>query len=150
MSRKWLIMFHHWSSWTNVTLHDYHTCPASDYWRPAKTTIKVVVHHDASKVLSLESEDAYMVINEFEEVCANEKNEALEVKGAPSQLDHVNQISAPTFNCDSQTHVLKDCSLLLNPLASSQDQLNDAFQRQRNDPFAPTYNPEWTNHPNFS
>jgi len=45
---------------------------------------------------------------------------------------------------------LEDCPLLSNLLASSQNQLNAAFQHQRNDPLTPTYNPRWRNHPNFS
>ena len=48
--------------------------------------------------------------------------EALELKGTPPQLDHINQISAPScFNCHSPNHVLKDCPLLLNPLADGQN-----------------------------
>ena len=54
--------------------------------------------------------------------------EALKVKRTPPQLDHVNQISAPScFNCYSPTHVLEDCPLLLDLLASNQDQLNVHF-----------------------
>ena len=30
------------------------------------------------------------------------------------------------------------------------EQVNAMFQNPRNDPFAPTYNPGWKNHPNFS
>ena len=30
------------------------------------------------------------------------------------------------------------------------EQVNATFGRPRNDPYAPTYNPGWRNHPNFS
>jgi len=35
-------------------------------------------------------------------------------------------------------------------IGNTLQQLNEVFQRQRNDPFSQTYNPGWENHPNFS
>ena len=76
--------------------------------------------------------------------------EALELKRTLAQLDHINQIFTPScYNCHSPTHELEDCPLLPNALADSQDQLNATFHHQRNDPYAPTYNPGWRDHPNF-
>ena len=76
--------------------------------------------------------------------------EALELKRTPAQLDYINQIFTPScYNCHSPTHELKDCPLLPNPLADGQNQLNAMFHHQRNDPYAPTYNPRWRDHPNF-
>jgi len=33
---------------------------------------------------------------------------------------------------------------------SQGQQLNATYQQQRNDPYAPIYNPSWNNHPNLS
>ena len=46
---------------------------------------------------------------------------------------------------------MKDCPFLPNPLMNNQEQqLNAAYHWQMNDSYAPTYNPGWRNHPNFS
>ena len=54
------------------------------------------------------------------------------------------------LNYQIPNHVLKECPLLGNPLEKNHNQINAAFQCPRNDPYASTYNPEWTNHPNCS
>jgi len=76
----------------------------------------------------------------------------LESKGTPQPFDQVNQTFVPScFNCQSPTHVMEDCLFLPNPLMNSKEQqLNATYQQQRHDPYAPTYNPWWKNHPNFS
>ena len=46
-------------------------------------------------------------------------------------------------NCNSPNHMVENCPKL--------EQVNAMFQpRPRNDTYAPTYNPGWKNHPNFS
>jgi len=73
-------------------------------------------------------------------------------KGNPLQIDHVNQISASNcFNCQSPTHCIEGCQLIPNPMVGNHEQqLNVVYHRQMNDPYTPTYNPGWRNHPNFS
>lgn len=62
--------------------------------------------------------------------------EALETSSAPSQMS-----MNPNYN--SSNHKIEHCHEL--------EQVNAMFQpRPMNDPFAPTYNPVWKNHPNFS
>ena len=51
------------------------------------------------------------------------RTEVLESKGTPQQFDQVNQTYVPScFNCQSLTHVMKDCPFLPNPLMNSQGQ----------------------------
>ena len=77
--------------------------------------------------------------------------EALEVKETPPQLEQVKQVSTPScFNCQASNHLLEDCPHLPSHFANSIEQLNVVFQRQRNDPYGPTFNQGWKNHPNFS
>jgi len=47
-------------------------------------------------------------------------------------------------------HTWFACSYYAPQLSIGTEQVNMTYQRPRNDPFAPTYNPEWRNHPNFS
>ena len=52
--------------------------------------------------------------------------------------------------CGAPDHILKDCSSLENSIENGLAQVNTAYQRPINDPYAPTYNPGWRNHLNFS
>jgi len=53
-------------------------------------------------------------------------------------------------HCQSPDHTLSACPHYAHQLSTGTEQVNMAYQRPRNDPFAPTYNPGWRNHPNFS
>ena len=59
--------------------------------------------------------------------------------------NQVNQVMASCTFCTGN-HVAEECPHL-NP---QMENVNATFQRGRYDPFAPTYNPGWRNHPNFS
>ena len=73
--------------------------------------------------------------------------EALELQRPAS----VNQVSASMCNgCNAPDHVLEECPLLMNPIDNGCAQVNSTYQRSLNNPYAPTYNPGWRNHPNFS
>ena len=61
--------------------------------------------------------------------------EALETSHSPSQV-------SMCANHSSTTHTMQECHNF--------EQVNAMFRNPRNDPFAPTYNPGWKNHPNFS
>ena len=73
--------------------------------------------------------------------------EALELQRPTS----VNQVSAPMCNgCNALDYVLEECPLPMNQLDNGCAQVNDAtYQRLLNNPYAPTYNSDWRNHPNF-
>ena len=59
---------------------------------------------------------------------------------------NVNQISAPMCKgCNAPDHVLEECSY-----SNECAQVNATYQGPLNNPYAPTYNPGWRNHPNFS
>ena len=63
----------------------------------------------------------------------------------------MNQVSAPMCNkCNAPDHVLEEYPLLMNPIENRYAQVNATYQRPMNNPYAPTYNPRWRNHPNFS
>ena len=77
--------------------------------------------------------------------------DALEMK-EPSPVNQVspNQFSTPGCTyCQAMNHVFEEC-----PVFQAQQQyhepMNAAFSRPNNNPYAPTYNPGWRNHPNFS
>ena len=73
--------------------------------------------------------------------------EVLELQGHPQ----ANQISSSMCNgCGALDHILKECSSLKNPIENGLEQVNADYQRPINDPYAPTYNLGWRNHPNFS
>ena len=72
--------------------------------------------------------------------------EALELKGHTQ----VNQLSTSTCNrCNATDHIMEECPFLMNPIRNEVAQVNDAYYKSINDPYAPTYNPGWKNHPNF-
>ena len=50
----------------------------------------------------------------------------------------------------SLDHTLSVYPYYAPQLSTGTEQVNMAYQRPRNDPFAPTYNPGWRNHLNFS
>ena len=47
-------------------------------------------------------------------------------------------------------HTLSTCPYFAHHLALGQEQVNIAYQRSKNDPYAPTLNPGWCTHPNLS
>ena len=73
--------------------------------------------------------------------------EALELQRSVS----VNQVSTSMCNgCNAPDHVLEECPLPMNQLDNGCAQMNEStYQRLLNNPYAPTYNPNWRNHPNF-
>ena len=64
-------MFQHWSSCTDATFLDHHTRPVPDY-RASGNNYELKPHYITMlpKFSEMESEDAYMFISGFEEVCA--------------------------------------------------------------------------------
>jgi len=52
--------------------------------------------------------------------------------------------------CHPLEHTLSTCPYFAHNLASWQKQVNMAYQRPKNDPYAPTFNPRWRNLPIFS
>ena len=62
----------------------------------------------------------------------------------------MNQVSALMCNAYSATdYVLEECPFLMNSIENRCAQINATYQRPVNNPYAPTYNPGWRNHPNF-
>jgi len=73
------------------------------------------------------------------------------LKGLSSQMPHMSQTS--TVSCSHRQaldHSLSACPYFAHQLATGQEQASMAFQRTKNDPFSPYYNPGWKNHLNFS
>jgi hypothetical protein len=59
-------------------------------------------------------------------------------------------VAAIYVGCNDKGHIVEDCPLLAGSQAMD---VNTAFARPsgaRNDPYVPTYNPGWCNHPNFT
>lgn len=57
--------------------------------------------------------------------------------------NQMNQASqSMCFKCNDPNHIADQCP-------NSIEQIN-AFNKAKNDPFSPTYNPGWRNHPNFA
>ena len=46
--------------------------------------------------------------------------------------------------------MLSSCPYFAHQLSTCQEHVNMVYQRPKNDPFSPYFNPEWKNHPNFS
>ena len=66
----------------------------------------------------------------------------LEAKGNKAGSEQVNQVGQPCcWNCQGTNHVMEECPFMPNQLESTFEQMNAAFQRQRNDPYSQTYNP---------
>ena len=75
------------------------------------------------------------------------KIEVLELK----EHTQVNQVATTTCNgCNATDHMMEGCPFLMGSVKNEVAQVNAAYQRPINDPYAPTYNPGWRNHPNFS
>jgi len=83
--------------------------------------------HSIGSSVTLEAKIDAM-INKFDNVLSS------------NQMNQAPQASC--YKCNEPSHIADQCPYSL-------EQIN-AFNRVRNDAFAPTYNPGWRNHPNFS
>ena len=73
------------------------------------------------------------------------------LKGLSSQMPQISQTSTVSCShCQALDQSLSSCPYFTHQLATGQEQASTAFQRLKNDPFSPYYNPRWRNHPNFS
>ena len=73
------------------------------------------------------------------------------LKGLTPQMTQLPQTSSVSCShCQALDHSLSACPYFAHQLATGQEQASMAFQRPKNDPFSPFYNPGWRNHPNFS
>jgi len=73
------------------------------------------------------------------------------LKGLSSQMSQLSQTSIVSCShCQAMDHSLSDCPYFAHQLATEQDQASMAFQKPKNDPFSPCYNPGSRIHPNFS
>ena len=67
---------------------------------------------------------------------------------------HMSQMSQTSIvSCShyyALDHSLSACPYFAHQLAIGQEQASMVFQRSKNDPFFPCYNPGWRNHHNFS
>ena len=91
------------------------------------------------------------IANEAKLANLERRLEVLKTK-EPSQVNQVSPNQFPTPGCtyrQAMNHVFEEC-----PVFQAQQQyhepMNAAFSRPNNNPYAPTYNPGWRNHPNFS
>jgi len=81
------------------------------------------------------------------------KNVILEnmLKGLSPQMPQISQTSTVSCShCQALDHSLSACPYFAHQLGTGQEQASMAFQKPKNDPFSPYYNPGWRNHPNFS
>jgi len=53
-------------------------------------------------------------------------------------------------HCQALDHALSSCPYFTHQLSTGQVHVNIAYQRPKNDPFFPYFNPTWRNHRNFS
>ena len=69
------------------------------------------------------------------------------------ELVFVNQVSltpsASCTYCQDMNHVFEECPVFIAH-QSLPEHMSAAFIRPANNPYSPTYNPGWRNHPNFS
>jgi len=72
------------------------------------------------------------------------------MKGLVSNQSPPSQTPDICSQCHALDHTLSTCPYFAHHLASSQEQVNMAYERPKNDPYAPTFDPGWRNHPNFS
>ena len=73
------------------------------------------------------------------------------LKGLTPQMTQLSLTSSVSCShCQALDHSLSACPYFAHQLATGQEQASMAFQRPKNDPFSPFYNPGWRNHPNFS
>ena len=74
--------------------------------------------------------------------------EALEMKEKVQVNQTSNQV--PMCNGCHIGYVMEECPSFIDHHDFDPEQINATFARPRNDLYAPTYNPRWRNHPNFS
>ena len=72
------------------------------------------------------------------------------IKGLVSHKSPPSQTPDMCSQCNALDHTLRTCPYFTHQLASNQEQVNMAYQRPKNDPYAPSFNPRWHNHPNLS
>jgi len=73
------------------------------------------------------------------------------LKGLSVQQPQNFQTSLVSYShCQALDHTLRSCPYFAHELSTSQEHVNMAYQRPKNDPFSPYFNPGWKNHPNFS
>jgi len=91
------------------------------------------------------------IANEAKLANLTRRLEGLEIK-EPSPVNQVSPNQFSTLGCtyyQAMNHVFEEC-----PVFQAQQQypelMNTAFLRPNNNPYAPTYNLSWRNHPNFS
>jgi len=65
-----------------------------------------------------------------------------------TQLSQTSSVSCS--HCQALDYSLRACPYFDHQLATRREQASMAFQRPKNDPFSPYYNPGWRNHHNFS
>ena len=53
-------------------------------------------------------------------------------------------------HCQALSCTLSSCPYFAHLLSTSQEHVNMAYQRSKNGPFSPYFNPEWRNRLNFS
>ena len=77
--------------------------------------------------------------------------EALETK-EPSPVNQVSPNQFPTMGytyCQAMNYLFEECHVS-QAQQHSPELMNAAFSRLNNNPYTPTYNLGWRNHPNFS
>jgi len=72
------------------------------------------------------------------------------MKGLVLQHSQPSQTPEMCPQCHALEHTLSTCPYSAHHLASDQEQVNMAYQGPKNDPYAPTFNPGWCIHPNYS
>jgi len=73
------------------------------------------------------------------------------LKGLSPQMPQMSQTSTISCShCQALDHSLSAYPYFAHQLTTRQEQVSMAFQRPKNDPFSPYYNPWWRNHSNFS
>ena len=75
--------------------------------------------------------------------------EALETKEPVSVNQVSSTSSAGCTYCQDMNHVFEECPVFFAH-QSLPEHMSAAFTRPANNPYSPTYNPGWRNHPNFS
>jgi len=72
------------------------------------------------------------------------------MKGLVLQQSQPSQTPEVCFQCHALDRTLSTCPYFARHSASGQEQVNMAYQRPKNDLYAPTFNPGWYTHPKFS
>jgi len=72
------------------------------------------------------------------------------LKGLSPQMSQLSKTSTVSCShCQALDHSLSAYPHFAHPSAAEQEQTSMAFQRPKNGPLSPYYNPRWRNHPNF-